>query len=212
VTDAPRTDTARTHLLVATVVGVVTGLAAFNAGRAAPLIGWDAAALTFCGWTWATVWGLDPTGTQEHSQRESPSRGWADALLLGAALASMIAVGAELFGASHAPGSLKYLQAGFAVASVLLSWVVVHTVYALKYARLYYLGEPGGVSFNEDEPPQYTDFAYLAFTLGMTFQVSDTALQSKEFRRTALRQSWISFPLVAVIIAVSINLVSGLAK
>jgi uncharacterized membrane protein len=212
VRDADLTDFARTRLLVATGVGVVAGVAAFTAGRAAPLIGWDAAALTFCAWTWMAVWGLDADGTAEHSLQESPSRGWADASLLGAALASLIAVGVLLFGASHAPGALKYVEAGFAVVSVSLSWVVVHTVYTLKYARLYYLDVPGGVSFNEDDPPQYTDFAYLAFTLGMTFLVSDTSWQTKEFRRTALRHAWISFPLGAVIIAASINLVSGLAK
>jgi uncharacterized membrane protein len=197
---------------VSTAVGVVAGAACFATGRAAPLIGWDAAALTFCAWTWLQVWGLDAAGTAEHSQRESPSRAWADAALLGAALASLIAIGAVLFGAGHAPGSLKYVQAGFAVASVTLSWVVIHTVYALKYARLYYAGVPGGVSFNEPDPPQYTDFAYLAFTLGMTFQVSDTALQTKDFRRTALHHAWFSFPLGTVVIAASINLVSGLAR
>ena len=114
--------------------------------------------------------------------------------------------------AGHAPGALKYLQAGFAVLSVFASWVLIHTVYTLKYARLYYEGTPGGVSFNEDDLPQYSDFAYLSFTIGMTFQVSDTDLESKQFRRTALHQAWISFPLGAVIIASSINLVSGLAK
>jgi uncharacterized membrane protein len=212
VRDADLADYPRTRLVVAALVGLVVGLAAFRTGRAAPLIGWDAAALTFCAWTWTAVWGLDAAGTAAHSLQESPSRGWADAWLLGAALASLIAVGAMLFGASHAPGALKYVQAGFAVASVSLSWVLVHTVYTLKYARLYYLDVPGGVSFNEDDPPQYTDFAYLAFTLGMTFQVSDTNLETKDFRRTALRHAWLSFPLGTVIIAASINLVSGLAR
>jgi uncharacterized membrane protein len=212
VRDSDLADFARTRLLVASGVGLVVGLACFATGRAAPLIGWDAAALTFCVWTWWAVWGLDAAGTASHSLQESPSRGWADASLLGAAVASLVAVGAELFGASHAPGALKYVQAGFAVVSVSLSWVVVHTVYTLKYARLYYLDVPGGVTFNEDDPPQYTDFAYLAFTLGMTFQVSDTNLESKAFRLTALQHAWISFPLGAVIIAASINLVSGLAK
>ncbi|MDP9183124.1 MAG: DUF1345 domain-containing protein [Actinomycetota bacterium] len=210
--DAELDDYARTRLLVATAVGVVVGLAAFPTGRAAPLIGWDAAALTFCVWTWASVWSMDAAQTSEHALQESPSRGWADVSLLGAALASLIAVGVLLFGASHAAGALKYVDAGFAVASVSLSWVVVHTVYTLKYAHLYYSDVPGGVSFNQDDPPQYTDFAYLAFTLGMTFQVSDTDLQSKVFRRTALQHAWLSFPLGAVIIAASINLVAGLAK
>jgi len=70
----------------------------------------------------------------------------------------------------------------------------------------------GGIDFNDSAPPQYSDFAYLAFTIGMTFQVSDTDLQTKDIRRTALRHAWLSFPLGAVIIAASINLISGLAK
>lgn len=89
-------------------------------------------------WTWASVWPLDPAGTAAHSQRDNPSRGLADAALLGAAGASLLAVGLVLFGASHAPWALKYLEVGFAVVSVLLSWVLVQTVYMLKYARLYY--------------------------------------------------------------------------
>jgi uncharacterized membrane protein len=197
---------------VATAVGLLAGVGTFRTGAAAPLIGWDAAALTFCAWTWWLVWGMDPASTAEHSQQESPSRGWAAASLLGAALASLVAVGAVLTAAAHAHGALRYVEAGFAVASVSLTWVVVHTVYTLTYARLYYAGVPGGVDFGGDDAPQYTDFAYLAFTLGMTFQVSDTALQSKEFRRTALHHAWFSFPLVTVIIAASINLVSSLAR
>jgi len=93
-----------------------------------------------------------------------------------------------------------------------VSWTLVHTVFTLKYARLYYCGTPGGIDFNDTGAPDYHDFAYLAFTIGMTFQVSDTNLQSKQVRRTVLRQAWLSFPLVTVIIATSINLVAGLAK
>jgi uncharacterized membrane protein len=95
---------------------------------------------------------------------------------------------------------------------VFLSWSLVHTVFTLKYARLYYTGLPGGIDFNDTGAPDYHDFAYLAFTIGMTFQVSDTNIQSKPIRRTVLRHAWLSFPLVAVIIATSINLVSGLAR
>lgn len=119
---------------------------------------------------------LDAAGTSSHSQRENPSRASADAALLAAAGASVVAVGVVLFGASRAPGSLKYLEAGFALLSVLVLvfWTLIHTVYTLKYARLYYQDSPGGVTFNEEDPPQHTDFAYLAFTIGMTFQVSDS--------------------------------------
>jgi len=208
------TSSARTKLLVSTGAAIVAGIAAaaLGAGRAAALIGWDMLALVFCGWVWSTIWKLDAPATASHANRENPSRDLADLVLLGAAIASLIAVGVVLFGAGHANGNAKYLQAALALASVFVSWTLVHTVFTLKYARLYYSGQGEGIDFNETDPPQYSDFAYLAFTIGMTFQVSDTDIQSKQIRRTALRHAWLSFPLGAVIIATSINLVSGLAK
>jgi uncharacterized membrane protein len=205
---------ARTKLLVSAGAAIVAGIAAalLGAGRSAVLIGWDVLALVFCTWVWSTIWRLDPPATASHANRENPSRDLADLVLLGAAIASLIAVGVVLFGAGHANGNAKYLQAALALASVFVSWTLVHTVFTLKYARLYYSGEGRGIDFNETDPPQYSDFAYLAFTIGMTFQVSDTDIQTKQIRRTALRHAWLSFPLGAVIIATSINLVSGLAK
>jgi uncharacterized membrane protein len=205
---------ARTKLLVSLGAAVVIGAAAgaAGAGRAAPLIGWDVLALVYGSWAWATVWKLDPEGAKADARREDPSRDQADLLVLGAAIASLIAVGAVLFGAGGASGYGKYLLAGLALVSVFVSWVIVHTVFTLKYARLYYSDPVGGIDFNGTGEPDYPDFAYLSFTIGMTFQVSDTDIQSKPIRRTALRHAWLSFPLVAVIIATSINLVSGLAK
>jgi uncharacterized membrane protein len=205
---------ARTKLLVSFGAAIVVGAAAAaaGAGRAAPMIGWDILALTYCGWVWSTVWRMDAETTAGHATREEPSRDQADLVLLGAAIASLAAVGAELFGAGSTPGNLKYIEAGLALVSVFVSWTLVHTVFTLKYARLYYSGTPGGIDFNESGLPDYPDFAYLAFTIGMTFQVSDTNIKTKLIRRTALRHAWLSFPLGAVIIAACINLVSGLAK
>ncbi len=209
-----RSAPARTKLLVGFLSGVV-GAAVFallGAGRSVPLIGWDILAVVFCTWTWATIWRLDAVSTADHAMRENPSRRQADVVLLGAAVASVVAVGVVLFGAAHASGNLKYVEAAFAVVSVFVSWVLVHTVFTLNYARLYYSGPVGGIDFNEVADPQYSDFAYVAFTIGMTFQVSDTSIKTKEVRRAALRHAWLSFPLVAVIISTSINLVTGLAK
>jgi len=205
---------ARTKLLVSFGAAIAGGAAAAVAGadRMAPLIGWDILALAYCGWVWSSVWRLDAKSTASHATREDPSRDLTDLVLLGAAIASLIAVGAVLVRAGAASGDAKYLEAGLAVVSVFVSWTLVHTVFTLRYARLYYSGEAGGIDFNEADPPEYSDFAYLAFTIGMTFQVSDTDIKSKQIRRTALRHALMSFPLVAVIIATSINLVSGLAK
>jgi uncharacterized membrane protein len=205
---------ARVKLLASLCAGIAAGTAAAlaGAGRAAPLIGWDILALVYGCWVWFTVWRLDAKSAESDAKREDPSRDLADLLLLGAAIASLVAVGVELLGAGGASGSARYLEAALALASVFVSWSLVHTVFTLKYARLYYSGTPGGIDFNGTGAPDYQDFAYLSFTIGMTFQVSDTDIESRQIRRTVLRHAWVSFPLVAVIVATSINLVSGLAK
>jgi hypothetical protein len=95
--------------------------------------------------------------------------------------------------AANAMGGTKAYLLTVGMVSVVLAWGVVHTIFTLRYARIYYTGGDGGVDFNEKIPPDYTDFAYLAFTIGMTFQVSDTNLTSKSMRRTALRHALISY-------------------
>jgi uncharacterized membrane protein len=206
--------TARAKFGAALAAGIVTTVVAalLGVGRSAPLLGWDVMGLVFCVWTWAGLWSMDATSTSVHAQHEEPGRDVFRLILVTAAVASLVAVGVVLFGASSEDGSGRYVHAALALVSVFLSWTLIHTLYTLKYATLYYDGEPGGVDFHDADAPDYRDFAYLAFTLGMTFQVSDTDLQTKAIRRTALKHAWLSFPLGAVIIAASINLVSGLAK
>jgi uncharacterized membrane protein len=177
-----------------------------------PLTAWDITALVFIIGLCYRLAPLDAAGTAARSQREDPRRSTADLLLLGASLVSLLAVGLVLVRASQQQGLDKGLLVGVSVLSIVLAWGVVHTVYTLRYARLYYRGSPGGVSFNEDDPPVYLDFAYLALTIGMTFQVSDTDLQSKEIRRLALRHALISYVFGALIIATTVNLVAGLGK
>jgi uncharacterized membrane protein len=86
----------------------------------------------------------------------------------------------------------------------------VHTVFTLRYAELYYADEPGGLDFHGDGEPTYHDFAYLAFTIGMTFQVSDTEVTAREFRKTILRHALLSFVFGATVIATTVNLVASL--
>ena len=205
---------ARTKLLVSFVAALVVGGSAALVGwaRATPLIGWDILALVYGGWVWFSVWRLDPAATEADAKREDPGWQLSDLVLLGAAVASLAAVGVILFGESTASELARYMRAALAFVSVFVSWILVHTLYTLKYARLYYSDPPGGIDFNNSGAPDYTDFAYLAFTIGMTFQVSDTAISSKQIRRTTLRHAWLSFPLDAVIIATCVNLVSGLVR
>jgi len=82
----------------------------------------------------------------------------------------------------------------------------------MRYAWLYYAGADGGADFHQEEEPRFSDFAYLSFTVGMTFQVSDTELNTSAFRATVLRHSLLSYLFGTVIVALTINLVAGLTK
>jgi uncharacterized membrane protein len=127
-------------------------------------------------------------------------------------VASLIGVGYLLVQASADKGADKWLTAGLGVLSVALSWLVVHTLFTLKYALQYCTDDARGIDFNQKEPPRYTDFAYLAFTIGMTFQVSDTDLSTHPIRATALRHALLSFLFGSLILAASVNLVATLAS
>jgi len=102
--------------------------------------------------------------------------------------------------------------AATALVTVAASWVLVHVLFTLRYAALYYLAGGSGIDFNQDEPPAYRDFAYLAFTLGMTYQVSDTNLTSTAIRREVLRHALLSFVLGVIVLASTINLISAMAR
>lgn len=197
-------------LVAAVVVAVAVGLVA--PWPFAVLAGWDAAAVVFSAWVWAMMASAGAAATATHAVREEPGRAQTDAIVLVAAVANLVSVGFVLVQASSAKGPTQDLLAGLAVVSVALSWCTAHTLFALRYARLYYTGRPGGINFNQKSlAPRYLDFAYVSFTIGMTFQVSDTDLETPEIRATALRHSLLAYLFGAVILAATINLVSGLA-
>jgi uncharacterized membrane protein len=207
--------TARRRLAVSLASGLVVGLVLGVTTRQIPaaiLGGWDASALIFLVWTWRAVWWLDEKDSRAHAEREDPTQPLSDAVLLVAAVVSLAAIGVVLAGGKSDRGSVLVETLALAVGSVVCSWAVVHTVYALKYARLYYEGEDGGIDFHGDDPPTYVDFAYLAFTVGMTFQVSDTEINARVIRANVLRQSLLAYLFGAVILAITINLLAGLSK
>jgi uncharacterized membrane protein len=178
----------------------------------APVAGWAAAAAVFDLWVWLSVAHMNATQTATHATREDPSRAATDALVLWATVISLAAVALLLGEASSAKGAAAALLAGGAIVSVALSWLLVHTLFTLRYALLFYDGPDGGIDFNQEDPPRYTDFAYLAFTIGMTFQVSDTDLKTHRIRASALRHMLLSYLFGAVILATTINLVAGLSS
>jgi uncharacterized membrane protein len=205
---------AATRVATAAVAGACAGVLVALPGswQIGTLAGWDVAAGVYLLWTWATIWRRDPAATARLALREDPGRATADALLLVASVASVLAVGLAITAGRSAGSGAGDLRAALAVASVALSWSLVQTVFTSHYARLYYSHPVGGIDFNQQAPPRSSDFAYLAFTVGMTFQVSDTDLETPQLRATALRHALISYLFGAVILATTINLVAGLLK
>src|SRR5438105_15570909 len=146
------------------------------------------------------------------SQSVDLSRQFDDLVMRKASVFSLIAIGYTLLEAGSRHGTDKALLLLLAIAVVALSWATVHTLYAVRYGDLYYGDVVGGIDFNEDDPPDYRDFGYLALTIGMTYQVSDTDLQNKPIRHTAMRHALLSFVFGAVILALMINSVASLLQ
>ncbi len=166
-------------------------------------------AASFLAWVWWTIRGSDSERTARLAKTEDPSRTLADLVLVSASVASLLGVGFALIKASSAVGTTRALITAVAVLTVALSWLSVHAVFTLRYADLYYRGD-GGIDFHDDGAPDFGDFAYMAFTIGMTFQVSDTDVVSRPIRRTALRHALLSYLFGIAVIATTINAVASL--
>ena len=209
-----RTAQASTRVVTAALMGVLAAVATgvFGSWDFASSVGWVVAAATFLVWTWSAIAGMDGRQTASHATQEDPSKPVTELLVLGASVASLIAVGYLLAQANSATGTTQGLAAGLGVVSVAVSWLVVHTLFTLRYAVLYYTGDDRGIDFRGSAQPCYSEFAYLAFTVGMTFQVSDTTLTTRAVRSTVLRHALLSYLFGSLILASAVNLIASLAS
>jgi uncharacterized membrane protein len=182
----------------------------FAPWQLAVLVAWDAAAALYVVLAWTAVFGCTPDETSALATREDTGRVLTPVTLLSAAVVSLVGTGLILMKANQATGAGRVTLTVAGVITVALSWTVVHTVFALRYAHLYYTPPIGGIDFKSDELPDYRDFAYVAFTVGMTFQVSDTDIQRRETRRTVIRHALLSYLFGAVILAVVVNVIATL--
>jgi uncharacterized membrane protein len=212
------------RVMVATLVGaaVAAGTGLLLGWPFAGSVGFDVAAVVFLVWTWLAVRGMDAAETATHATREDPTRRTTRVIVLAACVVSLGGVGFLLVRAAADQGSQRAWVAALGVASVGVSWFVVHGLFTLHYAELYYggggdpsvpgAGKAGGIDFGLDTPPRYADFAYLAFTVGMTYQLSDTPLTTRALRASVLRHALISYLFGALIIGASVNFVVSLAS
>jgi uncharacterized membrane protein len=213
VDDDPRSILSRRRALVAVGVGVLAGagVAVLGAPELWPIVAWAVAALVVLVWVWQDVWPQDHDGTKRLAEAESRAH-TTDTAVIVASLVSLVAVVLAIVRSSTAQGSAATAPVILSVTATVLSWALVNTVFALKYARLYYFDEDGGIDFKQDAPPAYSDFAYMAFTVGMSFAVSDTEPSSSEIRRVALGHALLSYVFATGIVAVAINLVTNLGQ
>lgn len=177
--------------------------------------GWDAAALTFLLIVWPIILQADSPHAEQLATREDETRGSATVLLVGASVASLLGVGFALSLAGRESGPARVLLIGVAVLTVMLSWTVVNTIYTLRYADLHFGSRVAGIGFGDavgQERPSYRDFAYVAFTIGMTYQVSDTTVRDPRIRRTVLSHAVLSYVFGVVIVGGAVNLVAGLVR
>jgi len=181
------------------------------AWQAAWLIAWIVAGLSFLATVWPRVIPKDADATRLAARAEDPNRGLADVVLIVAAVSSLVGAALTVVLSTDRKGAQSALLVGVAIGAIVTSWATIATVFTLRYANLFYEEPAGGIDFHQGDKsqPTYVDFAYVAFTVAMTFQVSDTEINDSTIRATILRQSLLSYLFGAVIVAATINVVAS---
>jgi uncharacterized membrane protein len=212
MSDRRRTSPVLIRSLVAAVAGAAAAalMIAMVGAIAGVLSGWAVFALVEVVWVLVIVWRMDAVQTRAHARAEDPGRPIARSVALVGSLASLAAVALVLIQTGDEPRAEALTAAAIAVVSVAASWGLIQVDYMLRIAAQYYADPVGGIDFNQDEDPMYTDFAYVSFGLGMTYQIADTNIQTNAIRRLVIAQTLLAYLFGAVILATVINLVTGL--
>ena len=202
----------RPRLLAAIALGIVVGLllpTSFS-GQGRLLIGWDAGVALYLASTWTMMIRSDVHDLRRRAALQDEGEWTIILLAMAATLSSLAAIGAELLQAG--PGDpFRLWRAGIAAVTILMSWLFVHTIMAQHYAHDFYLREGPGLIFPDRiEEPDYWDFAYFAFTIGVAAQTADVAIASPRIRRVALAHSVLAFFFNTAILALAINVGASL--
>jgi len=211
---APYRAVARSAIAIA--VGTAAGLALSlrYSTAVAVLGGWNAGGLALLALAWLIILSCDARATGQRAAAEDPGRTAVTVLVVLASLAGLLAVTVLVRTPEAIAPQDRIELVALCLATVIVSWTLTHTAFTLRYAHLYYREDEegiGGADFPGGARPSYLDFAYLAFTVGMTFQVSDTQVSSKHIRHTVLLHGVLSFVYSTAILAFFLKLVAGMA-
>lgn len=169
---------------------------------------WNGFGLSFILTSWIVFFTRSHTDIRKLAQQEDGSRWFVIGFVLLSALASMGNVFLLLISEK---GNQDYLSIILAFTGMLFSWIMVHTLFTFHYAHLYYdENVEGGLEFPKETNPDYLDFAYFSFVVGMTFQVSDVEISSRQIRRWTLLHSLLAFGLNTFVVALTVNMIAGL--
>ena len=202
-------------LLIGALVGlIVIALAPFTLLTTRLLMGWDIGVALYLVLIQLTMTHCDIDRIRRRAAEEDEGAFAILLMTMAATFASLVAIVFALGGSKSAPHEQAAVLIGLTIATILLSWFFVHTIFALHYAHEYY-GERrdgiiGGLNFPGDDDPDYWDFFYFSLVIGMTSQVSDVAITSKSIRRIATMHGALSFFFNVTVLALTINIVSGL--
>lgn len=207
------------RLLIALILAVASFAGAWRWGLPVRVLAaWNVFAIVSTGLAWAHILGAHARTSVRETELQDSSRTAIFVLVVGAAIASLCAVGALLFAAKGLSAGGAARHALLAIGTVVCSWMLTHTIFTLRYAHLFYRhvrGQPAdaagsGLLFPEEKHPDYLDFVYFSFVIGMTCQVSDVQVTGRSIRRTVFLHGLLSFVFNTVILALSLNLASGL--
>jgi uncharacterized membrane protein len=207
-----RVGIAHKRLVISVVLGLIVMAAAPGSPITRMLIGWDAGVLVYLVAA-ALVMARCKSVAQMKSNAAAQDEGAFAILVLtvAAAMASLVAIFAE-FAAVDRSNPHYGLYCVLAIGTVVLSWTFIHTIFALHYAHDFYgSGEhKSGLRFPGDGQPDYWDFVYFSFVIGMTFQVSDVAVMHKIVRRTVVVHGALSFFFTTAVVAMAVNLAASI--
>ena len=178
------------------------------------MFGWDCGCLVMIILSWISFFTISSKQIRQESIEQDEKR---IVIFLIVVVSTLVSLAAVLILIKDKSSHLTILPIAF--IGMMFSWIIVHTIFTFRYAHLYYGNDEQdaskhaeGLSFPEDKKPDYLDFAYFSFVIGMTFQVSDVEVESKRFRRLVLMHGLISFIFNTFIVALTINVIAGLTK